>query len=636
MTTTGTSGGPHLPVVAADAPLVELDVAPAVDAAVLDDARLAAVRATGLLDSAATASFDALTALAARLLNAPISFLTVVDERRSYWASCTGVDATTPAERQNPVEQSFCQYVIADAAPVVVEDAAQHPRTRDNPSVALLGVRAWAGFPVRGPQGHVLGSFCVVDVVPRRWSDEEVATLDVLAQAASAQVGLLAAADAERAAHEVARRLGAAEQQARERLSRLASVAFELAGAQTLEDLTAAVVTRGLAVLGADGGAVAVRDDEAGLLRVAVDVALGEDVQVAYGELPLDSPLPAAHVARTGEPVLLPDRTSGLAWSPSMQAVYDATQRSAWATLPLVAGGRLLGALVVAWADERELTEAELELIVGFAAQCAQALDRIQSQAAQQRLMAASQRMSEALQLALLTRAPDPRDLEIAVRYRPANEAAQIGGDWYDAFVTRTGIPTVIVGDVNGHNQEAASSMGQLRNILRGMAYDSEDGPSLLLHRLDHALRGLDLDTLATAVIAQLEDCGDGCRLRWSSAGHLPPLLVGPDGEVVPLEGSDLMLGVDPELPRTEQVRHVPPGSTLVLYTDGLVERRAASIDDGIAWLAGVLRDLRHEPPEALCDALLGATVTGATEDDVALLVLRLPPPADADAPAGC
>lgn len=162
---------------------------------VADPARLAAVAATGLLDTAAEEPFDRLARLASVTLNAPLAFVTVVDEQRSFWKSCIGVDASGSADRQNSVEESFCQYVVGSGAELVVGDAASDPRTRENPSIEGMGVAAWAGFPLRAPGGEVLGSFCVVDTKVRTWTDRDVEILRTLAHAAAGEIALRAAAE---------------------------------------------------------------------------------------------------------------------------------------------------------------------------------------------------------------------------------------------------------------------------------------------------------------------------------------------------------------------------------------------------------------------------------------------------------
>jgi serine phosphatase RsbU (regulator of sigma subunit) len=170
--------------------------------------------------------------------------------------------------------------------------------------------------------------------------------------------------------------------------------------------------------------------------------------------------------------------------------------------------------------------------------------------------------------------------------------------------------------------------MGQIRNLLRGMAYDSADGPSGLLTRLDAAVRGLRVNTLATALLAKVDAVDDDGpamrRVHWSNAGHPPPILRTPDGSVRILSTPpDLLLGLQSRTDRTEHTIDLPKGSTLLLYTDGLVERRDASLDHGIEWLAGLVESLPGLDPELLCAAILASVSETATNDDVALLVLR-------------
>ncbi len=167
-------------------------------ARVHDEARLAAVRRSGLLDTGPEEAFDRLTRLAATLLGTPFAFVTVVDGNRSFWKSCIGVRTDDPAQRQHPVEESFCQYVIGLDAGLIVTDAAVDERTHGNPSIAAMGVRAWAGFPVRSPDGQVLGTFCAVDTVPRDWTPHDIEVLRTLSHAAAGEIALrLAVEDAQ-------------------------------------------------------------------------------------------------------------------------------------------------------------------------------------------------------------------------------------------------------------------------------------------------------------------------------------------------------------------------------------------------------------------------------------------------------
>ena len=419
----------------------------------------------------------------------------------------------------------------------------------------------------------------------------------------------------------------AAKDEAAERLTRLATVALDLTSAETVEDLAGTVFRRGLSVLGADGGAISVRDDAAGVVRLSVSDELGERVQVAYAELPLTSPLPAAYVAVHGRTVLFPNRAAGLAWSPETAEVYALTDRDAWATLPLRVGDELIGALVASWREEREFTDDDLELLEGFAAQVAQALQRIRVTQAQRHAALAAQRMSETLQRSLLTDPAQPEGVAIAVRYQPAAAEAHVGGDWYDSFRTAEGSTLLAIGDVTGHDRRAAAAMGQVRNLLRGLAYDSSDGPATLLTRLDRAMLGLRLDALATAVVARVEtvDGSPDRVLRWSNAGHPPLVVRGPDGVVTVLEADDdLMLGIDPETPRRERSARLAPGTTLVMFTDGLIERRDRDLDEGLDRLVARLASLPDIDPGGVADALLTLVDASSSHDDIALLVLHV------------
>jgi PAS domain S-box-containing protein len=423
-------------------------------------------------------------------------------------------------------------------------------------------------------------------------------------------------------AHELEEAL-AAQAAAAARVAGLAAVAMELTAAEDVDDLARIVFGRGLPVLGGDGGAIAVRDDEDQIVRLTASESLGEHVRLTYAELPLDNRLPAAHVARTGEIVLFPTKSSGLGWSPDMAEVYAATQRYAWATVPLRVGDRLLGALVASWVEEREFNREDLELLEGFAAQVSVALQRIQAMTAERAAAGEVARLSESLQRSLLTEPLQRGDLTVAVRYQPAAQEAQVGGDWYDAFVTEADAALVVVGDVGGHDREAAAAMAQIRNVLRGIAYESFDGPGTLLGRLDRAVLGLGIDVLATALLARIEGRGETRQLRWSNAGHPPPVMRFPDGEVVVLdEQPDLLLGLDRHVSRRDMVTPFPAGSLLVLYTDGLVEHRRSPLDMGIARVVEAMRRLSSADAEAAADAVL-AVADATNEDDIALLVCR-------------
>ena len=253
-------------------------------------------------------------------------------------------------------------------------------------------------------------------------------------------------------------------------------------------------------------------------------------------------------------------------------------------------------------------------------------LRRVTERAAEQRAL------SDRLQQALLTPPPEPDHLQVAVRYRPAAHGAQVGGDWYDAFLQPDGATMLVIGDVVGHDSDAAAAMGQLRGLLRALAYDNDEPPSATLSRTEHVALGLAVSTMATVVLARVERHPDvpvaGTRvLRWSNAGHLPPVLLAPDGSTTLLETRpELMLGIDPDAPRTDHTAELGDGYTLLLVTDGLVERRDADLDEGLATMREVLRDLGETPLEELCDTLLERMLPVDGADDVAIVAVRAHP----------
>lgn len=158
--------------------------------ALRDPRRLAAVARTGLLDTPPEEEFDRLARAAALALDAPLAFVTIVDDRRSYWKSSIGLDVPEIEERQLPVQESLCHYGVSTGSDLFVADTRQDERTRDSTPVKAMGVLAWASVPIRAPAGEVVGSFCVGDLRTREWSENEIAILEALAEATTGEVAL--------------------------------------------------------------------------------------------------------------------------------------------------------------------------------------------------------------------------------------------------------------------------------------------------------------------------------------------------------------------------------------------------------------------------------------------------------------
>jgi PAS domain S-box-containing protein len=292
--------------------------------------------------------------------------------------------------------------------------------------------------------------------------------------------------------------------------------------------------------------------------------------------------------------------------------------------LPLRGRARILGVLTLYFDGCRTPTDAELDTAREVADRAGLALDNA-------RLFSQQRQLAEELQRSLLTGPFEHERADVAVRYTPAAEAARVGGDWYDAFLQPSGAMMLVIGDVVGHDTAAAAAMGQLRALLRGIATYSDAGPAEVLRGLDAAMEQLDLGTYATAAVASFEQTGSEAargvtRMRWTNAGHLPPLVIHPDGTLAALVDwrGELLLGVDATVRRGESVVTLDAGTTVLLYTDGLIERRDGDLDDGMARLRAAATELAGLPLDELCDELLDRLVHGRPEDDVALVAIRL------------
>jgi serine phosphatase RsbU (regulator of sigma subunit) len=241
-----------------------------------------------------------------------------------------------------------------------------------------------------------------------------------------------------------------------------------------------------------------------------------------------------------------------------------------------------------------------------------------------QRLYEGTRYVAERLQRDLLPVLPHVPGLEIDASHATSSVTSQIGGDWYDCFRLPDGDTALIIGDVAGHDLEAAISMSQLRSMLRGIALDRQEPAEEVLRRLDAADRTLRSATTATCVYGKVKERVPGeWGFHFSSAGHLPPLLVEPGRGARLLEGgTGLMLGTGYDLPRGGLTVPLPEGATLLLFTDGLVERRGRHLDDCLRQLGDHAEALAREPLGVLCDELLIRLGADAT-DDIALLAVR-------------
>ncbi|WP_165570405.1 SpoIIE family protein phosphatase [Aeromicrobium sp. IC_218] len=475
-------------------------------------------------------------------------------------------------------------------------------------------LRSYLAGPVRGRDGEVAGALLLGHPDPDVF--DEAAEADVAAIMAHASVALDNA------------RLFAAEKQARRRaeqganrLALLQEVTSWLADARTTADAMDAL------------------RDSLGRRTQAVRIALfepdGEDFVAVRGATPLPEPAgprtlprdvasPVAEAFRSQQPVRITDRTSLEARYPAIAAQLP--QAGAVLCVPLLVRGASLGVLAVAWDRPRALETAEVSMFGAVAGQLASAMERARLDEAQVRSqtqlrahVAAVTDSSLTLQRSLLPQElPELDTVSLAVRYRPGAAGAAVGGDWYDVIASPTGTITFVIGDVQGHSISAAAVMGQLRMALHAYIAEGHD-PDVAVAQVNQLMLSLRTNLLATCCLATLSPCtGELLVVR---AGHPLPIVVDPSGDATELDcegGLPLGTAEDATWPVTRST--LRPGSRLLLYTDGLVERRDAGLDVTVADLVTSVQGMHGQDAETTADAIVQAARTHA-DDDLALLV---------------
>jgi serine phosphatase RsbU (regulator of sigma subunit)/anti-sigma regulatory factor (Ser/Thr protein kinase) len=383
---------------------------------------------------------------------------------------------------------------------------------------------------------------------------------------------------------------------------------------RTLDDILFDLVARVRAVLDADAAAIYLAAD--GALSLAAASGGPSDERDA-------EPVPfgrrfVGRVASGREPMLVQDPAPAELPYPGLEQLGIDSMIG----LPLLAEGEVTGVLVVAAAAPRHFTADDVNLLRLAADRVALAVDHA-------RVYEREHRIAETLQRSLLPeRLPQLPGLSVAARYLPAAAEAEVGGDWYDVLPMPSGGVGLVMGDIAGKGLAAASMVGRLRAALRAYALEGHP-PARVVEQLNRLVwTEADQSQMATLIYVVV-DPGAG-ELRWVNAGHPPPLLLSDTGLPQFLEGgSTVPLGVLP-FPEFEEVTvDIDQGATIVLYTDGLVERPGEHIDTGLDRLAEVVRDGVGDPQQ-LCDLLLYRLVPeGGAPDDVALLTLQTIPMGD-------
>jgi GAF domain-containing protein/anti-sigma regulatory factor (Ser/Thr protein kinase) len=402
-----------------------------------------------------------------------------------------------------------------------------------------------------------------------------------------------------------------------ERTGRLQSLTAALAESLVPADVAAIVREHGIGTAGADAVAIHLVSDGGDALEL--EGASGMDTSsletVRWLSLERDGALVSAYAR--GRASFHPSLEALQGDDPLLDALEGDGIVSA-AVFPLGASRRVHGVLLLGWRTAQPLEPHERAFAGTFASQCGQALDRA--------IRSASERtIAETLQQSVLPEAlPEVDGVTFAARYLPGASGVDVGGDWYDAFTLSDGRIGLVVGDVVGKGVGAAATMGQLRNSLRAFASEHADPGDVVL-RLSHMVDGLPEAPFATLAYLVLDVPTRTCR--YVVAGHPPPLLVDASGNPSYLEGGrTLPLGVDADVPVEVAEALLEVGATVVLYTDGLVERRDATLDDGLERVRASAASV-DAGPDTLIDHILRDAFAGAErEDDVAMLVARLEP----------
>lgn len=362
-------------------------------------------------------------------------------------------------------------------------------------------------------------------------------------------------------------------------------------------------------------------------------VVFRDDLQGPMPPVPQESRMPLSRALRgvassfAGPETYQGPPDSGIAVE--QRRLFEATGMHSAIVVPLRSLHEVLGALTLGRADQPErFTTADTTLLEDIARRASFALENA-------RLYQRQRKVAETMQRHLLPKLPRPSGKTLTARYLPAPDDSQVGGDWYDAFILKDGATALAIGDVVGHDLDAAAGMSQLRNMLRAYALSQQQPPSKIVEWLDQATRDIAEVSMATLVFARMIHTDTGrCELSWTNAGHPPPLLVSRDGMAHYLtDGHGVLLGIAPEQVRPDATAELPPGATLVLYTDGLIESPGRSLDEGLERLRRHAASLAHRPLESFADELLARSRPPDNDDDVALLAVRNAP--DPNAPAG-
>jgi PAS domain S-box-containing protein len=460
-------------------------------------------------------------------------------------------------------------------------------------------------------RGQAIGAMSLIAAESgRRYGDRELALAEEVGRRAGLAIENARLFDDERRARAEAESARAAAESAWDRVARLQALGAALGGALDREEVARVILAEAVSALGIAAGAVAIRDGGHGV--TVASTGYPPAAAAALERFGVGAAAALATAIRSGRPAWI---EHGDPWWPGIEIAGKPAPPGI--ALPLVVGGTPVGALEIRLPPGRaEALDVDRAFLLAFADQCAQALERAERYEAEHRVALTLQRSLLPAPPASIERA------EVALRYLPRGEGLEAGGDWYDVIALPGGRVGVAVGDVVGRGVEAAAIMGQLQSALRALALLG-DGPSEVLTRLGRFAATLPQAVMTTVAYCVLDPASG--ELRHARAGHPPPLVMRRSGAVERLDGrGGVPLGTLEGFRYEEAAALLGPEEALILYSDGLVERRGEVIDEGLVRLSRAVEAVPDASAEETCDRILSSAFgTRPPADDVALLVLR-------------
>ncbi|GGV07893.1 hypothetical protein GCM10010260_52140 [Streptomyces filipinensis] len=377
------------------------------------------------------------------------------------------------------------------------------------------------------------------------------------------------------------------------------------------------IVTTAMDLVGARYGALGVLNESGERLEQFISAGLSERERAALAQTGLPRGLGVlGHLIRYPEPLRIDDipaHPSSAGFPPGHPCLRTLLG------VAISVRGEIYGDLYLSERlDGRPFDLHDENVVVALAGAAGIAIENV-------RLFERIRLGAEQFQRLLLPTLPDLRPFTAAAIYRPAAEPSQLGGDWYDAILLPDHVVAVVIGDVVGHDLRAAAAMAATRNMLRALVFDHSSPPGAVLTQLDRALEAITNNPVTTTALARIEPESGGWRLRWSSAGHVPPLLLTPDRRAAYLLAEPgLPLGVDYRQPRPDHSRLLPPDAIVVFFTDGLIEHPDHSIDESLNELAELAVTHAALPLSEFVQALADHHPSDG-HDDMAILALRTP-----------